>query len=226
MKEVTLVATKRSLTGKGAARQARMAGNIPAIVYGPEIEPYSIEVSEKDLRASVKEASSTAALFDLNIDGKVSKVVIRDIQRDPVTLHVTHLDFHAISMNKQLHITVPITFVGEAKGVTIDGGILQTTMRDIEISCLPKDIPELIEVDVTELGIGESIHVRDLEIPDATILSEERRTVVVVAAPTVVKEPEPEEGEEVEGEGEAVEGEAAAEGETPAEGEAPPAEKK
>jgi large subunit ribosomal protein L25 len=226
MKDVTLAATKRTETGKGASRQSRMKGNIPAIVYGPDVEPYQIEVSEKALRIAVKEAHSTSAIFNLEIDGKKSKVIIQEIQRDPVTSIVTHLDFQALSMNKPIHMTIPINVVGLAEGVKTEGGILQTTLRELEISCLPKDIPDEIEVDVSALGIGESIHVRDLEVPNVKILSEERRTVVVVAAPTIVKEPEPEEEELAEGElpegevpeGEAAEGEAKADTDAPAEG--------
>ena len=187
MREVTLAAVRRDKTGKGAARQARMVGNIPAVVYGPEIEPYPIEVSEKALRAAVKAASSASAIFDLEIDGKKNKVLIRDIQRDPITSHVTHLDFHAISMNKPINVMVPLHFIGLADGVKNEGGILQTTMREIEISCLPKDLPEHIEIDVTKLQVGDSIHVRDLQVGDIKILAEEQRTIVVVAAPTVAE---------------------------------------
>lgn len=209
MKEVTLAATARAKTGKGAARQSRMAGNIPGVVYGPEIDPYSVEVNERDLRAAVKEAS-TSAIFDLSIDGSVTKVVIRDIQRDPVTSKVTHLDFHAISMNRPLHITVPIHFIGTAIGVKSDSGILQTIIRELNISCLPKDIPDSVDIDVSELAVGDSIHVSELEVPNAKILTEGRRTVVVVAAPTVVTETvSTAEGEELEGEEGAAEGEAA-----------------
>lgn len=221
MKDVTLAVSIRTETGKGASRQSRIAGNIPAVVYGPDIKPYQIEVSEKALRAAVKEAHSTSAIFNLDVNGKKKRVIIRDMQRDPVTSTVTHIDFHAISENKALHLTVPISITGTAKGVKTEGGILQTTLRDLEISCLPKDIPDEIVVDVSELGIGESIHVKDLEVPNVKILTEERRTVVVVAAPTIVKEPVVEEEELAEGElpeGEVPEGEApegeAAEGES------------
>jgi len=228
MKEVTLAASIRTDTGKGASRQSRMKGNIPAIVYGPDIEPYQIEVSEKTLRAAVKEAHSTSSIFTLDVDGKISKVIIRDMQRDPVTSIVTHIDFHALSMNKPIHLTVPITIVGTAMGVKNEGGILQTTLRDLEISCLPENIPDQIEVNVTELGIGDSIHVKDLEVPNVKILTEKGRTVVVVAAPSIAQEPEPVVSELAEGElpeGEVADGETA-EGEAKAEGSAEGKDKK
>ncbi len=186
MKEVLLSAMTRSGTGKGPARRVRMAGGIPAVVYGPEIEPEPIAVNERDFRAVMKTATSST-IFTLDVNGKKNKVVLRDIQRDPVTSKVVHLDFHAVSMSKPINIFVPITFVGTPRGVKTDGGIMQTTMRELEISCLPSDIPEQVEVDVTDLGIGESIHVGDINIPNATIAAEKDRTVVVISAPTVVK---------------------------------------
>ena len=186
MKEVLLSAMNRPGTGKGPARRVRMAGGIPAVVYGPEIEPEPIAVNERDFRAVMKTATSST-IFTLDVEGKKNKVVLRDIQRDPVTSKVVHLDFHAVSMSKPINIYVPITFVGTPRGVKTDGGIMQTTMRELEISCLPSDIPDSVELDVTELGIGESIHVRDINIPNATIAAEGERTVVVISAPSVVK---------------------------------------
>lgn len=215
MKEVTLAVKKRNDVGKGAARQARLAGDIPAVVYGPEIDPFPISVAEKDLRAAVKEGS-IQSIFGLDVDGKVNKAIIRDIQRDPITNKVTHVDFHAISMNKPLNITIPFHIIGTSVGVKNEGGILQTVMREIDISCLPKDIPESIDIDVTELNVGDSIHISDLEIPNATILDDPSRTIVVVAAPTVIAEPTTAE-EGAEGEEGAV-GEAAAEAEAKSEG--------
>ena len=213
MKEVALAGSVRPGVGKGFARRARMAGDIPAVVYGPEIEPMSISVGERAFQAAMK-ASTGTTVFDLEVDGKKNKVVLRDIQRDPVTSRVIHLDFHAISMTKPINISVPIKLVGVPEGVKTDGGIMQTTMRDLDISCLPTDIPEQVEIDVTALNIGESIHVSDLDVPHIKILSESQRTIVVISAPTVIKSAttEEEEGEEVEGEaaeGEAAEGEAA-----------------
>ncbi|MBU0984414.1 MAG: 50S ribosomal protein L25, partial [candidate division Zixibacteria bacterium] len=110
--------------------------------------------------------------------------------RDPLTSRVIHIDFHAISMNKPLNIDMPIKFIGTPIGVKVDGGIMQATMRELEIECLPADIPDSFEIDVSELGIGDSIHVRDLNIPNVKILAEARRTVVVISAPTVVKSDE------------------------------------
>ncbi|MCP4684096.1 MAG: 50S ribosomal protein L25/general stress protein Ctc [bacterium] len=213
MKEIAIAATARPETGKGSARRTRREGNIPAVVYGPEIEPMVLAVPEREFRAAMKAADSSSIL-NLNVDGKENRVILRELQRDPVTNKVVHMDFHAISMTKPINISLPIKFIGTPIGVKTDGGIMQATMRELEISCLPANIPDDFEVDVAELGIGDSIHVRDLEIPDVEILTPERRTVVVISAPTVIKSEDTEgeeEGEEgVEGvEGEGVEGEGA-----------------
>ncbi len=219
MKEVTIAVSQRESFGKGPARQSRMAGKIPAVVYGPEMDPISIEVDLKAFRAAIKEAGGTSAIITLQVNGKSNKVIIRDLQRDPVTSDVIHIDFHAISMTKAMHLKVPIRFIGEAEGVKTEGGILQTVLRELEVLCLPTQIPDQVEVDVSELNIGESVHVSDLDLPDIKILTEEERTIVVVSAPTVVKADataeeeaeaeaaaEGEEGALAEGEGEKAEG--------------------
>lgn len=214
MKEVSISASRRELLGKGPARQSRMAGNIPAVVYGPEVEPIPVAVEERSFRSAMKGVGSLSSIISLEVDGKTNKVVLREIQRDPVTSRILHMDFHAISMTKPLHISIPIQFEGTPIGVKTDGGIMQITMRDLDISCLPADIPEKLVVDVENLGIGDSIHVSDVTLDKVQILAPEQRTIVVIAAPTVVVVDEPAEDEEgVEGVEEGAEA-------TPAEGEA------
>ncbi len=220
MKEVPISASRRESLGKGPARQTRMAGNIPAVVYGPEVEPIPIALEERALRTAMKSSGGAGTIFNLDVEGNENKVVLREIQRDPVTSKIMHLDFHAISMTKPLHISIPILFEGTPRGVKTDGGIMQTTMRELEISCLPSEIPESLVLDVEDLGIGDSIHVRDVEVPKVQILSPEQRTIVVIAAPTVVKAEAAAEGEELEegveegAEAAAAEGEEAAKGES------------
>lgn len=222
MNEISLTAETREGIGKGFARRTRAAGSIPAVIYGPEIEPVSISLDERIFRTAMKNATSSS-IFNLDVGGQKSKVVLRQIQRDPVSSRVIHLDFHAISMTRPIKVSVPITMIGTPVGVKTDGGIMQTTMRELEISCLPGDIPEQIEINVEDLGIGESLHVEDLDLEKVTILAEPQRTIVVISAPTVVKSADEEAEEAEEGE-EGVEGEEGAEGAegaTPAEGEAP-----
>lgn len=217
MKEIALTADMRECSGKGGAHRTRAEGKIPAVVYGPEIAPFSIALQEKQFRTAMKNATSSSIIV-LNVDGKENKVILREIQRDPITSRVTHLDFHAISMTKPINISVPIKFHGTPTGVKNDGGIMQTTLRELDISCLPGDIPDHIDIDVTELAIGESFHVKDLDIRNVSILTELGRTIVVISAPTVVKSATAE-GEAAEGaEGEVVETAEGAEDEKKAEG--------
>jgi large subunit ribosomal protein L25 len=216
MKEIPISATIRTESGKGSARRTRRDGKIPAVIYGPETNPMTLAIDAREFRAAMKSASGAGSIFDLNLDGKSSKAIVREIQRDPITSNVIHVDLFAISMSKPIHISVPVKYVGTPVGVKTDGGIMQVTMRDLEISCLPANIPDSVEIDVTELGIGDSIHVRDVSIPEAKIIAEGRRTMVVISAPTVIKAEATAEAEESE---EGVEGEAE-EAEGPTEGEA------
>ena len=208
MKEIVLAAEMRPGVGKGPARQARRDGSVPAVIYGPESEPRAIAVNQKALKAAIRSVSGASTLMDLEIDGKTNKVIMREVQRDPVTSDIIHVDFHAVSMSKPINVAIQIRVVGSAIGVKRDGGILQINMRDLEVLCLPDQIPGHIEVDVSELAIGDSIHVEDLTLPeDINVVADSSRTVLVIGAPTVVKVDEPTEEELA-----AAEAEAAAEG--------------
>ncbi len=213
MREIPMTAVMREEVGKGFARRARMAGQIPGVIYGPETEPMAVAVVEHEFRTAMKTADSSSIL-SIQVDGKEHKAVVRELQRDEITNKVIHVDFHAISMSRPINVALPINFTGTPIGVKVDGGIMQATIRELEISCLPKDIPDKFEIDVSELNIGDSIHVRDLDIPNVDIMTAERRTVVVISAPTVIKSEVTAGGVEgEEGVEEAEEGEAAAEGE-------------
>jgi large subunit ribosomal protein L25 len=192
MKQIVLAAETRVAMGKGPARQTRRDGRIPAVIYGPETEPKVIAVDQRALMAAIRSVSGASTLMDLELDGKTSKVIMREVQRDPVTSEIIHVDFHAVSMTKPIHVAIQIRVVGTAIGVKRDGGILQINMRELEILCLPDQIPGHIEVDVSELAIGDSIHVKNLSLPkDVNVVSEPSRTVLVIGAPTVVKADEP-----------------------------------
>lgn len=205
MKELPLAAERRTGIGKGFARRTRMEGKIPAILYGPETDPLPLAVDARSFRTAMRSADS-GTILNVTVDGKENHALVREVQRDPVTSKVVHIDFHAISMSKPIDLRIPVHYVGEPIGVKVDGGIMQITMRELEISCLPADIPDRFEVNVEELGIGDSVHVSDVKIPNVEILVEDRRTMVVISAPTVIKVDEPAEGEEAE----LAEGEAAA----------------
>jgi large subunit ribosomal protein L25 len=228
MKELNLTAQKREETGKGPNRRLRQNGDVPAIVYGPETEPIAIRVNYRILYRLLHGVPLNT-LINLDIegeDGPARKVIIRELQKDPVSGDLVHIDFHNVAMDKPITVTIPVNLVGIPIGVKTFGGIVEHIQRDVTISCLPAHIPEDVTLDISELSVGESMHVSDLKMENVTIIDEATRTLVTVVAPTVVKSAAEEaaataEGEAAEGEaveGEAAEGEAAAEGEEKAEG--------
>jgi large subunit ribosomal protein L25 len=225
MKEIRLSAEKRDVTGKGASRKIRMGANIPGVLYGPETKPVSILLNSKELAALLRQPGSSGKLINLNLapEKRARKVVIRELQRDPVSGDYEHVDLYQVSMKKKLHVTARLHLTGTPEGVKL-GGIMQHVIREIDIACLPSDIPDRIEIDVSHLAIGDSVHVSDLGIDKVDILTNPKRTIVTVVPPTVIKVEEPavaaEEAEELAEEGEAAEGEAKpeAEGEDKKEG--------
>jgi len=192
MKEVVLKVRPRVKVGKEYAKKLRRGGFIPAVVYGQQTPSLPLEIETKSFYAFLRSGLGENILVTLTIgdqkDGE-RKVLIREIQRDPVTGDILHVDFHEISLTKKLTIQVPIHLVGMPAGVK-DGGILQHVLRDLEVECLPTAIPEKIEVDVDHLKIGDSIHVADIKMEDVEILSDPESSIVSVVPPTVFKEAE------------------------------------
>ncbi|MFP3869389.1 MAG: 50S ribosomal protein L25/general stress protein Ctc [Syntrophobacteria bacterium] len=200
-----LKAQLREKTGKGVARSLRRQGFIPAVFYGPGVEPVPLAFSSKDLDRLFGGGSGEYLLIDLNIENGEStqkhRAMIKEVQTDPVKQNILHIDLYGISMDKKITVEVPITLTGVSLGVT-EGGILQQVRRTIEISCLPGRIPEALKVDMSNLGIGESVHVSDLDVPTGIeLLAEEHLTIASVVPPARAEEIEPEileAGEEVE----------------------------
>jgi large subunit ribosomal protein L25 len=192
MKEIVLRARPREQSGKEYARKLRRNGFVPAVLYGPETETSHLEVETKTfltlVRGGLGENVIVTLLLDDTEKGK-RRVLVREVQRDPVTGDILHLDFHQISLTKKLTLEVPVHLVGTPLGVA-DGGILQHALRELQIECLPSAIPEKIEVDVSHLKIGDSVHVGDVTVQNAEILSDSKSSVVSVVPPTVFKEPE------------------------------------
>jgi large subunit ribosomal protein L25 len=212
---VKLEVRKRSQTGKSYARKARSSGWIPASYYGHDREPQNIEVNAREFGVILRKKQRTH-LIDLGVDGENgdSIVIIRDVQRHPVMyMHVLHIDFQKVAMDEEVTVECPIEIVGMPREVMDGTGILGHPVQRLTISCFPMNIPEKIEVDVSELEIGHSIHVRDLSVENVTIKDNPDEVVATVTHPAKEPEPEPVEGE---GEEEAVEGE---EGKEEAEGE-------
>lgn len=203
-----LKATQRNTFGKGPARALRRQGLVPAVLYGPGRETLSLTVSPTDLDKIYKTSGSEQVIITLVIEnGGTQKVtvLVKDIQASPVTRQYLHIDFLEISLDEEIVVKVPVVVTGKSKGVE-RGGFLQLVRHQLEVSCLPTDMPDSIEVDITELDIGDAVHIEDISVGDKiTLLAEAGHTVLTVVAPTVEEEELPEEEEEEVEEGEEAE---------------------
>ena len=165
--DATLEGVKREGRGKNEANRLRVSGRIPAVVYGSKKEGKAPEgvaltVDPKQLLRILHSESGANTLITLRVEGTEARVMVKEYQLDPVTHHLLHADFYQLAMDKAITVTVPIVIKGEARGVKQDGGIIDFVTRDIEVHCLPTDIPENIPVDVTELNLHDSVRVKDL----------------------------------------------------------------
>jgi len=220
MDQPVLAAQVRKSKGKGAARRLRRDNKVPAIFYGPKTEPVMLAVDYPELNRIMKHSSGDNVIIDLQFQSdhgaETRKVMLKELLLDPIKDTCLHADFYEISMDKEITVDIPIRLINTPEGVAL-GGVLQHIRRELTISCLPSNLVDFFELDVESLQIGESLHIRDIEIPEGiTSLDEDHLTVAIVAAPTVVEEEEEEE-EGVEG----VEGVEGEEG-TPEEGTAAP----
>jgi large subunit ribosomal protein L25 len=216
-----LKATQRNTFGKNSARALRRDGLIPAVLYGPKRESLPLTVSPADLDKIYKTSGTEQVLLNLVIQNGATQnvtVLIKEVQASPVTRQYLHIDFLEISLDEEIVVSVLVEVTGKSKGVE-RGGFLQLVRHELEVSCLPTNMPDKIEVDITDLDIGDAIHAEDIKLEDkVTLLADPGHTVLTVVAPTVEEEEIPEEEEE-EAE-EAEEGEEAAAGEPEATGEA------
>jgi len=183
--EVRLSAERRSGTGKGASRKLRAAGRVPAVIYGHGRQPEALSLSQTELEKALIGIAAGSTVIDLTVDGKPVKTLIREIQRTPVRREIVHLDFYEIHADEKIKLNVPVRLVGSPDGVRNAGGVLDQVLREIEIEVLPEHIPERVELDVTALTIGKSLHVRDLTLPHVTILTHPDKTVCTVVPPRV-----------------------------------------
>jgi len=192
MPQLSLAARVRTDTGKGAARRLRRSDQVPAIFYGPNSQPVMLAVKYLDLKTLLKSASSENVIFQLQIEsgqGSSNKtVMLKELQADPIKPVYYHADFYEISMDKELTLNVPVHLVGTPAGAA-KGGILQHVKRDLSVACLPGNLVEFLEVDVTALDIGDAVHVKDLVLPTGMKTAEDAdTTIAVVTAPHVVAE--------------------------------------
>ncbi|MGH8045945.1 MAG: 50S ribosomal protein L25 [Chthoniobacterales bacterium] len=192
-KQVKLSARPRSHAGRNAVKQVRASGAIPAVIYGAHEKPANLEVDRKAIETVLAHAASEHILVDLEIAGAGNKLsLIQEVQHHPVRGDILHIDFHAVSMNETITSEVPVEPTGESIGVKTNGGLLQQQLRTLEIECLPQNLPDFITVDVSALNIGDSIHVKDIVLPEGvTATADGDLTVFLVSEPSVAEEETP-----------------------------------
>jgi large subunit ribosomal protein L25 len=190
----------RTGRGKGPSRQLRREQRIPGVLYGKTTEPVALDVDARQFLRMISGVSTSNIIVDLEVEGAegVRKTLIREVQVDPVSGQVLHIDLNEISLTEQLEVEVPVEIEGVATGVKNEGGILQHSTRSLAMRCLPHQIPERITLDVSNLKVGDAIYVRDLDLPDVEILDDLDTVLANVVLPAKVEEvvPEVEEAEE------------------------------
>lgn len=166
-------AEARDDLGKGASRRLRRSGRVPAIIYGAGEAPQNISLDHNKMVHNFENEAFFSHIITVNLDGKKQKAILRDLQRHPAKPIILHVDFQRVSDDQAINVHVPLHFLGEdtCPGVKQEGGSISHNIIEVEISCLPKDIPEFIEVDVSELSIGDSIHLSELKIPEGITIA-------------------------------------------------------
>ena len=201
MEKIILKGIVREHFGKSGCKQVRKAGSVPGIVYKSGKKGVSVQVEKRDLWKALHTEAGENAIINMDITGDEKKlkktVIVQEIQVDPVSDEVVHVDFHEISLKEKLKVNVPVVAKGEAVGVREEEGVLTQVLWEIEIECLPTAIPEHIIVHVDNLHVGDAIHIKDVEFPtDVHVLEDPEKVVVSVHIPKVEEEEEPEVSEE------------------------------
>jgi large subunit ribosomal protein L25 len=191
---VSLKSERREGVGKGVARKLRAAGSIPGVYYGRGEAPIALAMNAKEIEGMLHGAAAANVIVDLQVAGAAAadrKALIREIQRDPVGGHILHIDLQHISLTERIVVEVPVELVGTPTGVKDGGGILEHLLREVEVECLPTDIPNRLEVDVSLLNIGDTLHVSDIKADRVTIKTEAERAIATVVPPTILEEVAP-----------------------------------
>jgi large subunit ribosomal protein L25 len=189
-KQVKLTAERRTATGRSAVRKLKAAGSVPAVIYGAKDKPETLQVSRRDINAMLSHAAGENILVELEVAGKSRLALVQEVQHAPVGGGILHIDFHAVSMDEMIDADVPLEPVGTANGVKNMGGLLEQNLRTLAIECLPRDLPDVLRVDVSALNIGDAIHVREVPLPEGvTTRVQPDLTAFSVLAPTVEEEP-------------------------------------
>ncbi len=191
--QAKLTAQRRTQVGRNAIKKIKADGMVPGVIYGSTQEPVNLQINGRELLNVLSRASGENILVELEIlDGSEKQnalAMIQEIQHHPLQREILHVDFHAVSANETVSAEVPIETVGEAVGVKVHGGLLEHILRYLEVECLPGDLPQVIEVDVTNLDVGQSLHVRELKLPSGVeAVTDAEQTVVAVVEARVEEE--------------------------------------
>jgi large subunit ribosomal protein L25 len=193
MASATLSAEPRADTGKGVARKLRAAGQVPGIVYGHGRAPQALAVNARDLDKLLSGIAAGSTVIELTLAKATTKTLIREIQRHPFKKQILHVDFMELVAGEKVIVDIPLVFVGIPEGVRLSGALLEQIVHSIEVNVDPSNIPNHIDVDVTNLAMGHSLHVRDLKLPEGLeVLTDEDTTICAVIAPRAVVEEKPE----------------------------------
>jgi large subunit ribosomal protein L25 len=187
--QIEISASKRELQGKGASRRLRTAGKVPGVIYGGENSAQAIELDHNDLYHQLKQEAFHASILTMDVEGAKEPVLLRDIQMHPFKLQVLHIDFQRIDPNKKIHMKVPLHFINAdvAPGVKLSGGLVSHVLTELDVSCLPKDLPEFITVDLVDMAAGNTLHLSDLKMPEGVeipaLLKGENLPVATIVIP-------------------------------------------
>jgi len=183
MANASLNASVRSETGTGVARKLRQAGSVPAVVYGHSRAPQSLTIDTRELERLLSSIAVSSTVIDLSVDGATSRTLIREIQRHPFKRSIVHVDFQELVAGEKITVSIPLRFIGTADGVRNGGGVLEETMHQVHLRLDPASIPSHIDVDITPLGVGHSIHIRDLKLPEGVSILDDQGATVCVCTP-------------------------------------------
>ena len=187
MQQVRLAARRRAEAGKGAARSLRRAGSMPAVLYGHQQETLSLQIDSHTFERLVISEAIENTLINLDIDGEEETVMVRDMQRDPISREILHTDFLRVSLTEMVTTHVPLVLDGSPLGVREEGGILEFAHRDLGVRCLPTEMPSQIEISVSVFAVGNSIRVSDIQLPDSFEYVSEPTTLVLSIRPPIVR---------------------------------------
>lgn len=181
---ITVQASKRIAKGKSAANRTRHEGKVPAIVYGPHEDSRPISVNAKDVKSILSAPLGRNTVVTLDLDGVTSLAMLKTFDHHPLSREVVHADFYTVKLDRPVVVPVPFVITGRSKGIAIDGGVLRQIFRTLPVRCTPDKIPAKIELDITNLGLGESYHVRDLTLPEGvSVKLDLGQTIVSIVAP-------------------------------------------